>query len=96
MLLHRRERETPGLQGTHFLITWRALQYAQKKGLLADLAWYMVSKGESSIDLETAKGIVAGVLASTPGRNQDEAAEVLEALVERSGILRPSGDDRRV
>jgi len=28
MLLHRRERETPGLQDSHFLAAWRALQYA--------------------------------------------------------------------
>jgi len=94
MLLHRRERETPGLQDAHFPAAWRALQYPQKKGLLADLAWHMVSKEESSIDLESAKVIVGEVMASTPGRTRDEASEVLQALVERSGLLRPAGDDR--
>lgn len=94
MLLHRRERETPGLQDTHFLAAWRALQYPQKKGLIADLAWHMVSKGDSSIDLEKAAVIIGDGLASTPGRKQDEAQEVVQALVERSGLLRPTGDDR--
>jgi predicted NACHT family NTPase len=31
MLLHRRERETPGLEEAHFLATWRTFQYPQKK-----------------------------------------------------------------
>jgi hypothetical protein len=94
MLLHRRERETPGLQDAHFPAAWRALQYPQKKGLLADLAWQMVNKEESSINFETAKVIVGDVLASTPGRTKDEASDILQALVERSGLLRPAGDDR--
>jgi hypothetical protein len=94
MLLHRRERETPGLQDAHFLAAWRALQYPQKKGLLADLAWEMVSKGDSSISWQSAVVIIGEGLASTPGRKTDEAEEVVQALVERSGLLRPAGDDR--
>lgn len=94
MLLHRRERETPGLDGQHFHATWRALQYAQKKGLLAELAWNMVSRGESSIEIIAAKKLVADGLHSTPGRNKDEATDVVQALIERSGLLRPSDDDR--
>lgn len=94
MLLHRRERETPGLQDAHFPAAWRALQYPQKKGLLADLAWQMVNKEGPSMDLESAKMIVGDVLATTPDRTKDEASEILQALVERSGLLRPAGDDR--
>jgi len=94
MLLHRRERETPGLQDAHFLAVWRSLQYPQKKGLLAELAWHMVSGGESSIDQQSARRIVSNVLASTPGRDREEGAEVLQAIVERSGLLRPAGDNR--
>jgi Leucine-rich repeat (LRR) protein len=94
MLLHRRERETPGLQDTHFLAAWGALQYPQKKGLLADLASHMVGEGESSIEVRTANEIVANVLASTPGRSKEESSDVLQALVERSGLLRPASDDR--
>jgi hypothetical protein len=94
MLLHRRERETPGLADKHFLSTWRALQYPQKKGLLAELAWYMVSRGDSSIETATAQTLAAEGLASTPGRTRDEAADVVQALVERSGLLRPASDSR--
>lgn len=94
MLLHRRERETPGLSDAHFLSTWRALQYTQKKGLLSELARSMVSQGDSSIDMTSAGQIVGNVLASTPGRNRDESKDILQALLERSGILRPSGNDR--
>ena len=96
MLLHRRERETVGLGDNHFLASWRALQYAQKKELLAELAWYMVSDSKSSASIERADAlqlVVAG-LASTPGRTVDEAEEVVQALVERSGLLRPASDDR--
>lgn len=94
MLLHRRERETPGLQDAHFLATWRALQYSQKKGLLAEIAWQLVSSGVSSIESVDAKTIVGRVLISTPSRKKDEAPEVFEALVERSGLLRPASDER--
>lgn len=94
MLLHRRERETPGLQDAHFLVAWRALQYPQKRGLLAELAWHMVKTGDSSIEVDTATDIVANVLGSTPGRRREEAADVLQAVIERSGLLRPAGDNR--
>ncbi len=94
MLLHRRERETPGLTGKHFLSTWRALQYPQKKGLLAELAWHMMSQGDSSIEINTAKTLVEDTLGSTPGRTKDEATDVVQALIERSGLLRPASDDR--
>ena len=94
MLLHRRERETPGLQDAHFPATWRALQYSQKKGLLAELAWRMVSEEESSTTLKAAESVLGGVLASTPGRVSDEAGELLQAVIERSGLLKPAGDDQ--
>jgi len=94
MLLHRRERETPGLADKHFLPTWRALKYPQKKGLLAEIAWYMVSQGDSSIEVVTARTLVAEFLDSTPGRTKNEADDVVQALVERSGLLRPASDDR--
>ena len=94
MLLHRRERETPGLADKHFLISWRELKYAQKKELLAELAWLMVSKGKSSIERNDAKSLVAETLYSIPGRNQEETDDILQALVERSGMLRPAGVDR--
>ncbi len=94
MLLHRRERETLGLTDAHFLSTWRVLQYPQKKGLLAELAWHMMSHGDSSIEIKVAEALVAETLGSTPGRTKDEAAEVVQALIERSGLLRPASDDR--
>lgn len=94
MLLHRRERETPGLSDKHFLPTWRALTYPQKKELLAELAWHMVSKGDSSIETSVTTSLVAESLDSTPGRRKEEAEEVVQALVERSGLLRPASDGR--
>jgi Leucine-rich repeat (LRR) protein len=94
MLLHRRERETPGLDDKHFLSAWRALQYPQKKGLLSELAWHMVSRGDSSIEIAAAQTLVAEGLDCTPGRTKDEAADVVQALIERSGLLRPASDDR--
>jgi hypothetical protein len=94
MLLHRRERETPGLQSAHFSSSWRALQYPQKKGLLAELAWRMVAAGESSIDLDVAGATVREVMGSTPGRTEAEASDVLQALIERSGLLRLASDER--
>jgi Leucine-rich repeat (LRR) protein/predicted MPP superfamily phosphohydrolase len=94
MLLHRRERETPGLADKHFLTSWRELKYAQKEELLAELAWRMVSKGRSSIERSDAKALVAETLYSIPGRSQEEADDILQALVERSGMLRPAGVDR--
>jgi Leucine-rich repeat (LRR) protein len=94
MLLHRRERETPGLADKHFLPSWRALQYAQKKGLLAELACRMVREGSSSIERKEASSLVANTLVTIPGRAREEADDMVQALVERSGMLRPAGDDR--
>jgi len=94
MLLHRRERETPGLNDKHFLTSWRALQYQQKKGLLSEIAWDMVNKGESSVDITVTRTLVAESLNSTPGRSKEEATDVVQSLVERSGLLRVASDDR--
>lgn len=94
MLLHRRERETPGLDDKHFLVSWRALQYPQKKILLEIIAWWMVSNGKSSIELSDAESLIAGGLTLIPGRIKEEANEVVQALVERSGLLRPASDHR--
>lgn len=93
MLIHRRERETPGLEDAHFVAVWRELSYAQKKGLLSDLAWHMMQAGESSIEEGIALELMAAGLTATPGRTKREAADVLTALIERSGMLRPVGDD---
>ncbi len=93
MLLHRRERETVGLEDKHFLSCWLALQYPQKKGLLAELARRMVCKGNSSIERDDAKSLIANTLDSIPGRTKEEAEDIVQALVERSGMLRPAGDD---
>jgi hypothetical protein len=95
MLLHRRERETPGLQQKlHFTQSWAELTFPQKKTLLAALAWSMLtSKMQSSIEIVEAKRIVANVLDTFPGRSKSEADEVLQALIERSGILRMRTDE---
>lgn len=94
MLLHRRERETPGLQQrTHFLQAWSGLTYPQKQTLLATLAWQMLmSQTQSSVEVTQARDIVASVIETFQGRSKDEADEVLRALLERSGILRMRTD----
>lgn len=94
MLIHRRERETPGLEESHFNTAWRDLKYVQKKGLLADLAWKMIEAGESSSDMNAAQKLVADALQSTPGHAEAEAPDLLQALIERSGLLRLDADDR--
>ena len=94
MLLHRRERETPGLHTAHFFETWIELHYSQRKALLSDLARTMVNHGTSTILKDEARKLIAKALAATPGRSSDETDEVCQGLVERSGLLRPAGDDR--
>lgn len=93
MLLHRRERETPGMSDKHFVAEWRALLYPQKKSLVADLAWHMVCKGQSQVSNQEALPIVEKAMAATPGRKASDGVEVLHAAIERSGLLRPNGDD---
>ncbi|WP_300932707.1 NACHT domain-containing protein [Prosthecobacter sp.] len=96
MLLHRRERETPVLSsGEHYPHGWRELQYEQKKGLLSKIAWEMMIGNEPSSMLSTKAGEIVGrVLSTTPGHKVDEAGELMQALIERSGLLRLASDDR--
>jgi Leucine-rich repeat (LRR) protein/predicted MPP superfamily phosphohydrolase len=94
MLLHRRERETPDLQQHHLPPAYRALTYDEKKFLLAELARHMVEQGVSSLGEADADARIAEALQQFPNHASASGMEVRHGLVERSGLLRPSGLDR--
>jgi len=87
MLLHRREHESH-LKLEGFPEAYRALSYPQKRAIVTGLAIHMVRNEVSTLDRTEALIKVAGVLDTIPGRHADEARIVLDALIERSGMLR--------
>jgi predicted ATP-binding protein involved in virulence/Leucine-rich repeat (LRR) protein len=87
MLLHRRERES-WLDWTQFPQAYRELSYGQKRGIVQELARFMVLEDRSALPAEAARAQVARVLQRIPGRTPDDAPVVLDSLVERSGMLR--------
>src|SRR5689334_8041546 len=94
MLLHRRERETPDRQQHHLPPAYRALTYDEKKFLLAELARYMVEQGISSIGEADVDARIAEAIQQFPNHASASAVEIRHGVVERSGLLRPSGVDR--
>lgn len=87
MLLHRRERES-GLSMDAFPEAYRALTYPEKRAIVQDIAHYMVRNGESKIARERAQQSVADSLKQFPDRKGIDADELLNLIVERSGVLR--------
>ena len=92
MLLDRRDRERPGIDVERAEDPdYRRLKYAQRKGLLARLAYHMVSYGKSAIpEPEAVEQIHAGLksyklVGLAPER-------ILRLLLERSGILQESSE----
>jgi hypothetical protein len=85
MLLHQRESETENLSADP--ATYRVLTYPQKKRIVETLAYDMVVNGRSVLDKAEAQRRIGETLARM-GRSDTESAEVLEGLVERSGMLR--------
>jgi len=88
MLLHRRELES-GLDLEAFPEPYRRLSYSQKKLLVQEIAHHMVAHtGESVIRRDEATELVGAQLARMPEQRPEDAQVVLDALVERSGVLR--------
>ena len=87
MLLDERDRLS-GLKPEAYVAAFRKLDYVEKKAVVQELAYHMlVNRGESALDRDEALAKVAdrlGLLQQSP----QDAADVLRALIERSGMLR--------
>ncbi|MGA2604170.1 MAG: NACHT domain-containing protein [Verrucomicrobiia bacterium] len=94
MLLHRRERETPDMKLIHLPPDYRKLDYEHKKYIVAELAKIMVEKGVSSLDETEADNLLKLALQHFPDHANSSPQQMRRALVERSGLLRPSGANR--
>jgi Leucine-rich repeat (LRR) protein len=94
ILLHRRERETPDMKLVHLPPDYRKLDYEHKKYIVAELAKFMVENGLSSLDEPQADSLLESALKHFPDHAVAKPQEMRRALVERSGLLRPSGANR--
>lgn len=92
MLLDRRDRERPGIDVERAEDPdYRPLKYAQRKGLLARLAYHMVSKGQSAIhESHAVEQIHAGLMSYKLVGLAPE--RIFRLLMERSGILQESSE----
>jgi uncharacterized protein YcgI (DUF1989 family)/serine/threonine protein kinase len=88
MMLYRREDEQSDLQFDKFPEAYRDLSYAHRRDLLQELAQEMCLRGSSALDRSVAEGLIRKPLAAIEGRTADDAKAVLQALIERSGMLR--------
>jgi len=94
MLLERRDKERPGMgrertEDEQYL----QLDYAKRKGILSRLAHHMVLAGTSAVnetdaDRQIAEGLKSYNLADL------RAERIRHALIERSGLLQESSDQR--
>lgn len=75
MLLHRRERETPGFRLDEFPESYRGLLYEHKKHLLAELSYHMVMTGVSSVSEEEADECFAEALQRFPDHARSDSVE---------------------
>jgi hypothetical protein len=88
MLLHRRDRER-NIQPEGLNLSER-----ESTGLLQRLAYWMVDNGQAEISRSDALHHVSEALPAMPHvAKQGSALEVLDHLVERSGVLRAPDDD---
>ncbi len=94
MLLHRRDQERPGLdEKKNFDVSYSRLELSVRKGLLSKLAYEMVISGISSIAELDADAHIAEALSSY-SLTDINATAVRQALVERSGMLQESSEQR--
>jgi hypothetical protein len=88
MLLHRRDRER-NIQPEGLNLSER-----ESMGLLQRLAYWMVDNGQAEISRSDALHHVSEALPAMPHvAEQGSALDVLDYLVERSGVLRAPDDD---
>ena len=94
MLLYRRDIERLGLDAKKNVDeAYSRLDFRVRKGLLSKLAHHMVMSGESAIDEHEADAQLAEALKSY-NLSDIEATNVRRALVERSGLLQESSEQR--
>ncbi|MDX2198474.1 MAG: leucine-rich repeat domain-containing protein [Phycisphaerae bacterium] len=94
MLVFRREHESPGFRVEEFPECYRSLDYPSRVAILRRIAEFMViENNRSKLPLDVARQKVESALTGLRGKNPADAEVILDQLVERSGVLRKSGQD---
>lgn len=94
MLLDRRDKERLEIEAQKWIDeAYGKLEFRVRKGLLSQLAYHMVSSGVSAISESEAEQQIAEALTSYQVSNVNPKA-ILRALVERSGMLQESSEQR--
>ncbi|WP_089718941.1 leucine-rich repeat domain-containing protein, partial [Candidatus Entotheonella palauensis] len=94
MLLYRRDKERPGLDAQKNIdAAYAHLDFRIRKGLLSKLAHHMVMSGVSAIDEGEADEQIAEAL-QRYHLTDVNSADVRRALVEHSGLLQESSEQR--
>ncbi|MBG1271957.1 leucine-rich repeat domain-containing protein [Nostoc sp. WHI] len=94
MLLDRRDKERLSFEAQKWIDeAYGRLEFRVRKGLLSQLAFHMVSSGVSAITEAEADQQIAEALGSYKHSNI-KACDIRRALVERSGILQESSEQR--
>ena len=94
MLLDRRDKERLSIEAQKWIDeAYGKLEFRVRKGLLSQLAYYMVNSGVSAITETEADQQIAEALKSYKDENINPTA-IRRALVERSGMLQESSEQR--
>ncbi len=94
MLLDRRDKERLSIEAQKWIDeAYGRLEFRVRKGLLSQLAYYMVSSGVSAITEAEADQQITEALGSYKFSNINATA-IRKALVERSGMLQESSEQR--
>jgi hypothetical protein len=88
MLIYRREEETPDLDLSDFSKPYRDLKPEQRRAIMKEIAHYMVRNGESVISRDQALAQTKQTLEGLTDCFPETADEVLDGLLQRSGLLR--------
>jgi hypothetical protein len=88
MMLHKRDKESK-VRVEEFPPSYAQLDYGHKRRLIQRVAMQMVQpEVVSSIEHDVVLNLAREMLARVPQRKAEEANELVECLIERSGILR--------
>jgi hypothetical protein len=93
MLVHDRDQQRALIEQAHMPEAYRSLDFGPKRQLLEEIAAEMVLNRLSEWNRSDALVCVREKLAGIPTHRDADAEDVLEGLLLRSGLLRPSGDD---
>jgi predicted MPP superfamily phosphohydrolase len=95
MLLKRRDQERFGIESHKWIDeAYGKLDFQIRKGLLSQLAYYMINSGLSAITETEADQQIAEALKSYKLANNIKAKAIRQILVERSGVLQESSDQK--